>query len=1253
MINYPPPVWSPSLPVRRTSGARVLSIRTLLLALAGALAWVSGFSTPTQGMAPVALPPLNQTMPPTASAARGFYDAPQPIELTTVTPGAQIRFTLDGTPPTPNSGTLYTGPIGLTTTTVLSAIAYMPDNSLEPSPLVVQSYIFPAAVPGQNGQPPGYPDEWFLFTDSGSLELPADYDMDPEIVTDPAYRDVMHNALTDIPTVSLVLDKDALFDTETGIYQNALESGPDWERPVSLEVIYPDGRPSIQIHAGLRILGGDSRQAHKSPKHSFRVLFKSAYGPTKLEAPLFADYPETRIDATDSFDTLVLRAGYNNTWIHRGDRQRAAAQYLRDHWMRDSQLAMGQPSGHGQFVHLYLNGLYWGLYDLHERPSAPFVADYFGGHKSEYDVLNSGEPVDGERHTWDVMVDIASSGVADDGVYRALQEYLDLENLVDYVLLNHYAGNIDWDRKNWYAARRRAPGAGYTFFSWDAEKVLGDLDEDIFGAVNPSSPTHLFHNLTANPEFRMLYADRVYHHLFNSGLSSNEWGPSGALTPEAAVARYSRLSETIVDAVVAESARWGDYRRDVHPYESGPYELYTRDDFWRPERQRLLEAYLPQRRDRFLELYRYYDIYPDVDPPQIVPAGGAVETQTPVGLTNPNGRGAIWYTLDGSDPRPSYNVGPPRGINGGASVTFTLQSSALVQARVLADGEWSALHRAEFFPPPDPHLDDLRITEIMAHPPSGSEYEFIELHNAGSHPLDVGGLRLSDGISYTLPAGARLAAQDYLVLARNPTFFAERYGFRPFNRTGYRGKLSNEGETVTLIDAHGAPVRSVHFAADAPERVLAAGAGFSLVAAATDEAPDWRTSAAWGGSPQQADPPPRALPPVRVNEVLAHAAAPNEPFVELYNPTGETVDIGGWYLTNDPEQPTRFRIPVGTRLIGYDYVAFPIAQLGFAFEPRGDGVYLFSADAAGNLTGYGHGFRFGASEPNVSIGRCYVAADTTTRADAAELPERFVTQPRITPNRTNGSPLPGIVVISEVMYNPLSGHEFIELTNLADRTVPLFDPDHPQNMWRIDGIGDFRFPPDTTIAPGGVLLVVPIEPSIFRSTYRIPASVPIFGPYAGRLNNAGERITLEWPGAPARNGTFAYIAVDAVAYEPVGDWPIDAAGGGPSLERIRLAAFGDTALNWQASAARGGTPGALPASADLALVNATHSYARYAPGGNSGDNSGDNSGNNPKQRLWLPLVLKQELSAQTNPCLASTDLTALLPAPSANAPSLP
>ncbi|HVY69702.1 MAG TPA: hypothetical protein VHH73_07210, partial [Verrucomicrobiae bacterium] len=69
----------------------------------------------------------------------------------------------------------------------------------------------------------------------------------------------------------------------------------------------------------------------------------------------------------------------------------------------------------------------------------------------------------------------------------------------------------------------------------------------------------------------------------------------GILGPANAGARYRSLAETLEAAIDGEAARWGWYRQTIHQYRTGPYEIYDRDDFWKPEVTRLLNEYFPRR----------------------------------------------------------------------------------------------------------------------------------------------------------------------------------------------------------------------------------------------------------------------------------------------------------------------------------------------------------------------------------------------------------------------------------------------------------------------------------------------------------------------------------------------------------------------------------------------------------------------------------------------------------------------------------
>jgi hypothetical protein len=122
---------------------------------------------------------------------------------------------------------------------------------------------------------------------------------------------------------------------------------------------------------------------------------------------------------------------------------------------------------------------------------------------------------------------------------------------------------------------------------WDGERTLEGIDDNRLADDDDECPTRLFQKLRANPEFRRAFAERARQHLHGNG----------ALTPAEAGGRYRRLAESLAPAIAAEAARWGGYRHDIHPFKVGPYEVYTRDEHWRPEVKRLLEDYFPRRTD--------------------------------------------------------------------------------------------------------------------------------------------------------------------------------------------------------------------------------------------------------------------------------------------------------------------------------------------------------------------------------------------------------------------------------------------------------------------------------------------------------------------------------------------------------------------------------------------------------------------------------------------------------------------------------
>src|SRR6185436_9401444 len=178
--------------------------------------------------------------------------------------------------------------------------------------------------------------------------------------------------------------------------------------------------------------------------------------------------------------------------------------------------------------------------------------------------------------------------------------------------------------------------------------------------------------------------------------------------------------------------------------------------------------------------------------------------------------------------------------------------------------------------------------------------------------------------------------------------------------------------------------------------------------------------------------------------------------------------------------------------------------------------------------------------------------------------EQFPEQVAATLGQPNSGPRVGPVVINEIMYHPdTGGDEFVELKNITTNAVPLYDPAFPTNTWRLNGLG-YVFPAGLSLDPNGLLLLVPIDPAIFRTKYTIPASIPILGPYVGSLQDNGERLELQRPDLPTTNGV-AFITVEEVRYNDKSPWPAAADGSGPSLQRKNSAAYGNDPANWDAA----------------------------------------------------------------------------------------
>ncbi|MCX6333125.1 MAG: chitobiase/beta-hexosaminidase C-terminal domain-containing protein [Bacteroidia bacterium] len=794
---------------------------------------------------------------PVFSHKHGFYSTPFNLTISPLTAGTHVYFTTDGSAPSLINGTLYTTPLYIDTLSVVRAVE-IKDNSA--GKIATSTYLFLDDIIRQPNNPEGYPSTWGPYTGiTGTAK--ADYEMDPELMAVTGFPDSVKAGLLDLPVISLVTDKGYLFSKSQdpvtgGIY---IYTGPPltnttngigygWERPVSFEYFDAQNSVSLQVDCALELQGNHGRRAEKSPKHSFRLTFKTAYGPAKLNYPLFG------ADADSVYNTIILRAGFGNTWVHWSYSEREMAQYLRDRWTKDTHLDMGHSSSHGFYVHLFINGLYWGIYNPSERMDKDFAVMYLGGKEEDYDVIKDyAEVADGNINAWNTMMSLANSGLSTAETYQRIQgnfpdgasnpkiePMVNMVSLADYMLLNFYGGNWDWDHHNWVAIRNRAdPFRGFEFFCWDGEHMVEGVNANILTKNNNNCPSRVFQKLRENEDFRRLFADRIQKHCFNGG----------ALTAVSAAERWTWRANQIDKAINAEAARWGDYRRDVHPWQTGPYGLYTKESYWLPQMDFILNTYFPNRTNSFISSLRNAGLFPAID----APVFSLSENKK---LAISAAQGVIYYTTDGTDPviwDPVPAISPLAVHYTGQ---VTLEESVHIKARCYSGGTWSATTEEYFTFPSD--FQDIKITEINYHPldmgvDDNQELEFIELKNTGTSTLNMRGLRFIDGIDFVFREDMPLRPQEFIVLASNSRFFRDRYGFWPY--ATFDGQLNDAGEIIVLISSAKDTICSFEYSDDSAWPETPDGDGYSLVPTDFNPANDqndpefWRASNNIGGSP--------------------------------------------------------------------------------------------------------------------------------------------------------------------------------------------------------------------------------------------------------------------------------------------------------------------------------------------------------------------------------------------------------------------
>ena len=1120
------------------------------------------FNTPTPGDANRTETDA-PTEPPVFSRASGTFVTPFALTLTASTPLATIRYTNDGSIPTESSA-VYTGPLQINTTTLIRARAYQ--EGFAPSSVVSHGYL--------------------------SLDS------------------TIANFSSDLPLI--VLDSFGM-----GL-------GDTWLTPVTALFIEPgqDGRASVVAEpdfagrAGLRIRG-QSSQGFPKKQYAFETWAEGNEDTSPIPA-----------DAANDLAVSLLGLPAESDWVINGpySDKSLMRNYLAYNWSN----AIDLYAPRTQFVEVFVNtnggalnydSDYVGVYIFVEKikrdpervaieeltPGDNEAPEITGGYIYKKDKPGAGDQpwttAYGQelRHVEPAADEITPQQQAyleayinnfEQALYgqnftdpaSGYAQYIDVGSFIDNWILVEMTKNIDGFRLSTYYHKDRG-GKIEMGPIWDYDLSLGNADY-----LDGGLPTGWYHDLLGDwdypywrrlfqdPEFEQQLVDRWSQYRLNQFSTANLLGDLDA------------AAATISEAQARNFQTWNILGQYVWPN----YYVATT---WQQEID-WTKGWLQSRVEWMDSQF--------VTAPQITPNGGTLGRGRPVTMTAP--AGTIYYTLDGSDPRAlGGGIAPAARAYTGP---ITLSATTLVRARAWdpsREFEWSTLTETPYHYEQPPLAGDLAIVEINYHPsdPTSAElalhptitasaFEFLELMNTSAHAVSLLGTRFSDGIEcvFDLSAPRTLNPGERLVVAANPTALTTRYSAVPNVVGPFTGLLDNAGELLRLVNAVGTELIAFTYADSGgwPSRADGLGSTLERTSSAGDPNNDdsWRPSAEYGGSPGYAGTGP--LTDVVVNEVLSHTDLPDVDAIELHNTTTADIDISYWWLSDADPDYQKYQIPAGTILPAGGYRVFDESDFNRSggIDPddfgldgaHGDEVWLLAGNVAGKPTRFVDHVTFIASVNGESFGRwpngsgdLYPMRSQTLGAVNAE--------PRI--GATNSGPRVGPIIISEIHYNPtLGSHEFIELFNTTSQDVPLYDPLNPTHTWKFDGV-DFAFPAGTVLAGHSVVLVVSIEPALFRAAYQVPAGVPIFGPYGGALDNAGERLRLLAPDEPPSTEPdfVPYLLADEARYDDETPWPIAPDGTGDSLQRISRAVWGNDSANWYSGLP---TPGHVPPS--LSLANA-------------------------------------------------------------------
>ena len=679
---------------------------------------------------------------PEFSYEAGFYPYDIEVSLSINSEIQQIFYSLDGSIPTEDSF-LYSGPIPIESTIVLRATVIHPGCS--PGVVVTHSY---------------------LIDDQSTL-----------------------------PVVSLTTDPVNLWDEDFGIY--VLGSGAstnfpyfganfweDWERPVHIELFEPDGELGFSLDAGVKIFGGWSRGLDQK---SLAIYARSTYGSSQINYQIF---PDKQIE---SFKAIVLRNS-GNDWFGSGQDN---ASMLRDGMMTGLMNETGLDHQAYRPAVVYINGDYWGIHNIREKVNEEFLASNNPGvDPDDLDELElGGDIIEGDNQDYLAMINfIENNDLSIPENYIQIADQVNIENFIDYYIIQIYLGNTDWPGNNIKFWRPHIAGAkwkwilydtdfGFGLFWWVAEESNVDHNTLLF-ALDPYGPewpnppwsTFLFRSLMENEEFQHLFINHFCYYL------------NTRFNPEYVESHLSGTVENITPEMPTHINRWGgnlfQWNQNINS----------------------IQQFGSQRNDViFTHLGDYFGLNETSNlNVSIVPTDAGTISLSGLIIPENPWTGEYFNNIPisvNAAANPRYSFSHWEGISGSEQIIT-----------VILDGD---LNLTAVFVENDNIGNSVFINEILANnvsinmDESGEYDDWIELYNADDEAINIGGLFLTDDAEnlekWMIPFDTEIQAQSFLLLWCDED--QEQGEFH----TNF--KLSGAGEYLFLVNFDGVTIlNSITFA---------------------------------------------------------------------------------------------------------------------------------------------------------------------------------------------------------------------------------------------------------------------------------------------------------------------------------------------------------------------------------------------------------------------------------------------------------